>query len=71
MANAKIGTKVCIKRSARSNFRNRRKYPTGCGVLMESAKIGPSGGWDVYDVRLNTGRTTSAHGFEITKKRKK
>lgn len=35
------------------------------GTLIEDARIGPTAGWDVYDVRLDDGTETSAYGFDL------
>jgi hypothetical protein len=62
------GTKVSIeptpsarRRGGKGLIHKTRKY----GVLMEDARIGPGGGWDVYDVRLPDGSETSAYGFDL------
>lgn len=61
----RAGTKVSIEPSPSGRrvglIHKTRKY----GVLMEDARIGPSAGWDVYDVRLPDGSETSAYGFDL------
>lgn len=65
----RAGAKVC---------RGSRKMPKGkgmsyrpaCGVLLEDARVGPDAGWDVYDIRLPSGKETSAYGFDLKPGRK-
>lgn len=61
----RAGTKVSIEPSPSGRrkglIHKTRKY----GVLMEDARIGPGGGWDVYDVQLPDGSETSAYGFDL------
>jgi len=70
----RAGTLVSI----RPTPKHRRERGTGLihlepkeGVLLEDARIGPEAGWDVYDVQLANGKTTSAYGFDMTPLAKK
>lgn len=67
----KAGTRVRIGTiGSRSNGAAERKAAGDegqTGKIMEEGRIGPDAGWDVYDVMLDSGRETFAHGFELTK----
>lgn len=65
--NVESGTRVRLTFvSPFGNAAAERKQHEGAIVtLLEDARIGADGGWDVYDVRLDNGTETFAHGFEL------
>lgn len=70
----KSGTTVCILPTP--PYRARKGHglihkTRRCGVMMEEGRVGPEAGWDVYDVRLSTGKEVSAYGFDIRIRRSK
>jgi hypothetical protein len=46
-------------------------YKRACGVLLEDARVGADAGWDVYDIKLDSGRKSSAYGFDLEPARRK
>lgn len=67
----KAGTRVRIGRiTAHANGATARKAAGDegkTGKIVDEGRIGPDAGWDVYDILLDSGRMTFAHGFELTK----
>lgn len=48
------------------NAANERKQFVGrTGTILDEGRIGPEAGWDVYDIKLDDGTETFAHGFEL------
>lgn len=67
----KRGTRVRVDNVLGNAARRRRKDAGQCGVMLEDGRAGPDAGWDVYDVRLDSGRETFVHGFNLVLLRKK
>lgn len=62
----KKGTRV--HRSARMRrFDTGMHYRAAYGVMLEDGRIGPDAGWDVYDLKLDSGREGSAYGFDLVR----
>jgi hypothetical protein len=60
----KAGTRVC-RRARKTPKGKGMSYGKACGVLLEPARIGSGAGWDVYDIKLDSGRESSAYGFDL------
>lgn len=58
--NVQPGTRVCIVKA----YKNAKDVGK-CGVILDEARIGADAGWDIYDIKLDAGRTTFAPGFNI------
>lgn len=60
MPHVPAGTRVCIVKA----YKNKADVGK-CGKLLEEGQIGSGAGWDVYDIKLDSGRETFAPGFNI------
>jgi len=61
----KVGAKVCIT-NVHGNASAERAADVGqCGRMLDEGRIGQGAGWDVYDIKLDSGRETFAHGFNL------
>lgn len=66
----RAGSRVC--RSTRKMPKGKgMSYKRACGVLLEDARVGADAGWDVYDIKLDSGRKSSAYGFDLEPARRK
>lgn len=68
----KAGARVC-RRARKTPKGKGMSYGRACGTLLEEARVGPDAGWDVVDLKLKSGRESSAYSFDLmpAKRRKK
>ena len=62
----KAGTRV--HRKAHKSLPGKgMSYSAATGILVEDARIGADAGWDVVDLRLDSGEEESAYSFDLSK----
>lgn len=60
------GVGTAVYRHARRTPKGKgMSYGESFGTLMERAQIGEGAGWDVVDLRLDSGEESSAYAFDL------